>query len=88
MTWEEGVTRVGLLYGVHGWKEWGPKLKRSKGFKGELSDPPPAILEAWNDLVVYIKSNGVKHLYYADIAIDKASAKVREGEGIQLRYDR
>ncbi len=86
--WKKGLTHVSLVYGVHGWKEWGPKLKLSKGFDAELLDPPPEILEAWNELVAYMKANGVKHIYYADISIDKASAKVREGEGIQLHYDR
>ncbi len=48
--WTDGVTRVGLLYGVHGWKEWGPKLKVS-GVDAQLSDPTPDVLEPWNELV-------------------------------------
>ena len=86
--WKKGLTNVALVYGVHGWKEWGPKLKLSKGFQAELSDPPLEILEPWNELVAYMTSHGMKHLYYASIAIDKPSAKPREGEGIQLQYDR
>ena len=86
--WKKGLSHVSLLYGVDGWKEWGPRLQLTKGFDGEHLDPPPEILEAWNELVAYMKANGVKHIYYADISIDKASAKAREGEGIQLHYDR
>ncbi len=86
--WKKGLTNLALVYGVHGWKEWGPKLKLSKGFAAELLDPSPEILEPWNELVAYMTSHGVKHIYYASIAIDKPTAKPREGEGIQFQYDR
>ena len=86
--WKKGVKSVSLVYGVHGWKEWGPKLQLMKAWDGDMLDPPPEILALWDELVVYMKSNGVKHLYYADISIDKKSATAREGQGIQLRYDR
>ncbi len=81
------VERVSLLYGVHGWKTPGPKLKLKRA-KVEFVDLPPHILVMWNELVAYMETQGVKNIYYVDITVDDPDAKIREGEGIQIRYDR
>lgn len=84
------VERISLTYGGASWKEPGPKLIVSRvGVKeAEFRDPAGQLRALWEELVEYLRGHGVRHLYYANFALDKPSATLREGKGIQLLYCR
>lgn len=83
-----GVESIGILYGLRRWEEPGPKLRVDLGKEKplEFRELEGVVHEAWEGLVAHLKVSGAKHLYYADIKLEKPSSTLREGDTIQLRY--
>lgn len=80
-----GVVSVGLTYGLRRWEQPGPQLRVDTG---ELawSEPDGEVKAAWDELVAYLKSQGIRHLYSAELRLDKPKARLRAGDNIKLRY--
>jgi hypothetical protein len=79
-----GVVSIGLTYGLRRWEQPGPQLRVDTG---ELawSEPDGEVKAAWDEWVAYLKNQGMRHLYSAELRLDKPKARLRE-DNIKLRY--
>jgi hypothetical protein len=85
--WAPEVTRVALVYGPPTWTDPVPKLKIAREAV-EFVDLDDTTRAVWEELVAYLRSRGQSHIYYADMHLHRANAKLREGDNLELRYSR
>jgi hypothetical protein len=83
-----GVETVSLTYGVRSWAEPGPKLVISKAGepRASFNDPDPELWSLWHELLELLKGRGFRHVYRADMTLDKPKARLREGDNLRVRY--
>ena len=81
-----GVEAVELEYGLRRWEHPGPKLGLDKGQIIDFVDVEGELAKTWAELVGYLSSQGVNHIYYANFKLEKPKSRLREGVNATIRY--
>lgn len=84
--WDTQLAARRLEYGSVG-EDPGPNLiLRKKKGPSERLPADPALKAAFDALVEYLKSKGVKDLYYVSYTLTKPTARLYEGDNMQVSY--
>jgi hypothetical protein len=83
-TWEKG-TKVRQLMKVQG-KRPGILLVVENESGTTYSEPDPALKEAWDNVVGYLKSKGMRELYAVNYELTKPTSRLVEDDTVKLIY--
>ena len=85
--WAPDVTALALLFGLKVCNGE-PILKINRGRPVEFVPPDATTRGLWSELIAYLGDHGHRHLYYARFELTSKTARLSEGDSIQLHYSR
>lgn len=83
-----GTVGVKLEYGLRRWNHPGPMLGLDRGNARDFVEMDSEVAKVWQELVDYVKSCGVRHIYQATFSLEKPKSRLREGQNAWMRYSR